>query len=110
MYNQDGRDIVVEEDSRNATRTVRNLETDSVILLIALSKITSEVGSAVLVGVDDPSAEGPELSRNNLKEILEHVAILHGLENGDSVSWGRKLLRYIPPIRCYPMDNQSLPS
>ena len=31
------------------------------------------------MGVDDPFAKGPELGRDNLEEVLEHVAVFHGL-------------------------------
>ena len=79
MYDQNGRDIVVEEDARNATRTVRDLETHLVVLLVTFSKVTPKLGCAILVGVDDPFTEGPELSGDNLEEVLEHVIVLPGL-------------------------------
>lgn len=79
VHDQNWRDIVVEEDTRNAARAVRNLEAQLVVLLVTLSKVTPELGRAVLVGVDDPSAESPELGRDNLEEVLEHVTVLYGL-------------------------------
>ena len=35
------------------------------------------------MGVDDPSAERPELSRDNLDKILEHVGVLYRLKSKD---------------------------
>ena len=80
VHDQNGGDIVVEEDARNAGRTVHDVETKLIVLLVTLSKVTPELGRAVLVGVDNPFAKGPELGRDNLEEVLEHVAVLHGLE------------------------------
>jgi hypothetical protein len=91
VHNQDRRDVVVEEDPRNATRTVRDLKSYFIVLLVTLCEVTPELGRAVLVGVDDPPTESPELGRDNLEEILEHVVVIHGLKNnGSSVSGGDK--------------------
>ena len=90
MYNQNGRDVVVEEDARNAARAVRDLETQ-LVFLVASCEIAPKLGCAVLVGVDDPSAEGPELGRDNLQEVLEHVVVLRGLENQHLSTNGRGL-------------------
>ena len=79
MYNQNGRDVVVEEDARNAARTVCDLETHLVVLLVTFSKVTSKLSCAILVGVDDPFTEGSKLSGDNLEEVLEHVIVLPGL-------------------------------
>ena len=37
------------------------------------------------MGADDPSAEGLELSGDDLEEILEYVGVLHSLERDDPV-------------------------
>ena len=78
MYNQKGRDVVVEEDARNAARAVRDLETQ-LVFLATIRKVAPELSCAVLVGVDDPTAEGPELRRDNLEEVLEHEVAFRGL-------------------------------
>lgn len=91
VHNQNWGDVVVQEDARNAARTVEDLEAHLVVLLVALCEVTPEVGRAVLVGVDDPSAEGPELGRDNLQEVLEHVVVLRGLENQHLSTNGRGL-------------------
>lgn len=83
VYYQNGGDVVIEEDPRNASRAVRDLEAQFIILLITLSKVTPELSCAVLVGVDDPSAERPELSGDDLDEVLEHVVVLRGLKSND---------------------------
>ena len=80
VHNQNRGDVEVEEDSRDTASTVCDLETHFVILLVALRKVTPELGRAVLVCIDDPSAESPELSGDDLEEVLEHVVVFHGLE------------------------------
>jgi len=78
VHNQEGGDVVVEENTRNAARAVRDLETQ-LVLLVTSCEVTPELGRAVLVGVDDPIAEGPELGRDNLEEVLEHEVVLRRL-------------------------------
>lgn len=85
VHDQNRRDIIVEEDTGNAARTVRDLEAQLVVILVALSKVAPELGRAVLVGIDDPFVEGPELGRYDLEEVLEHVVVLRGLKNNNSV-------------------------
>ena len=85
MHNQNGGDIIVEEDTRNTACAVHDLKAHLAVLLVTLCKVAPELGRAVLVGIDDPSVEGPELGRDDLEEILEHVAILRGLERNDLV-------------------------
>ena len=63
-----------------------DLEPYLTVLLVTLSKVTPELGRAVLVGVDDPFAKGPELGRDNFEEVLEHVVVLRGLGKGTSQS------------------------
>lgn len=58
---------------------MHDLEAHLAVLLVTLCEVAPELSRAVLVGIDDPSVEGPELGRDNLEEILEHVAILRGL-------------------------------
>jgi len=58
---------------------VCDLETQLIVLLVTLSEVTPELGRAVLVGVDDPLAKGPELGRDDFEEVLEHVVVLRGL-------------------------------
>ena len=88
MHNQNWGDVIVEEDARNAARAVRDLEAQLVVFFVTLSKVTPELGRAVLVGVDYPSTEGPELSGDNLEEVLEHEVVLRGLEKRDLVGNG----------------------
>lgn len=85
VHNQNGGDVVVEEDTRDTAGTVRDLEAQLVALLVTLSQVTSELGCAVLVGVDDPFTEGPELGGYNLDEVLEHEVTFLGLEKADLV-------------------------
>ena len=110
MYDQNGGDVVVEEDTGDATRTVRNLESQLVVLLVTLCKVPPELGRTVLVGVDNPPTEGPELSRDDFEEVLEHVVIFHGLGDNDSVQDRVTRGRDLRSIQYYPMDNQRLPS
>ena len=51
-----------------------------VVLLITLRKVTPKLSRAILVGIDDPITEGPELGGDNLEEVLEHEVVLRGLE------------------------------
>jgi len=81
VHNQEGGDVVVEEDARNTARTVRDLETQ-LVLLVTSCEITPELGRAVLMCVDGPIGEGPELCRDDLEEVLEHEVVLRGLEKG----------------------------
>ena len=82
MHNQNGGDIIVEEDARDTGRAMHDLETHLAVLLVTLCKVAPKLGRAVLVGIDDPSVEGPKLGRDNLEEVLEHVVILRRLERG----------------------------
>jgi len=112
VHNQNRGDVVVEEDARNTAPTVEHLEAQLVVLLVTLREITPEVGRAVLVGVDGPLAEGPELGGDNLQEVLEHVSVLRGLENQHFSTRGRGLWQSanVPSIRYYPKDDRRLPS
>ena len=67
---------------------MRDLETQLVVLPVTLPKVASELGRAVLVSVDHPSTEGPELGRDNLEEVLEHEVVLRSLERNDLVRNG----------------------
>ena len=80
VHNQDWGDVVVEEDARYAAPTVHDLETQLIVLLVALCKVAPELSRAVLVGVDDPSAKGSKLGGDNLEEVLEHIFVLLDLE------------------------------
>ena len=78
VHNQEGGNVVVEEDTRNAACTVRDLETE-LVLLVTSREVTPELGRAVLVGVDNPIAKSPELCGDNLEEVLEHEVVLRSL-------------------------------
>ena len=61
MDDQYGRDFVVEEDTGDTGHGVCDVKTGGVVFLVALGKITFEVGRAVLVGIDDLAIETSEL-------------------------------------------------
>ena len=57
---------------------MRDLETQ-LVFLVTSCEIAPKLGCAVLVGVDDPISEGPELGGDDLEEVLEHEIVLSRL-------------------------------